>query len=71
MTAKILNYPHDPNEIKWLMSQEKILKEDLRIHETYDERVETRRKLRKVQEKLSKVIRDITLQSISWEALRK
>tara|TARA_B000000460_G_scaffold241095_1_gene207324 strand:- start:553 stop:768 length:216 start_codon:yes stop_codon:yes gene_type:complete len=71
MTAKILNYPHDPNEIKWLMSQEKILKEDLRIHETYDERVETRKKLRKVQEKLSKVIRDITLQSISWEALRK
>ena len=49
----------------------KILKEDLRIHETYDERVETRKKLRKVQEKLSKVIRDITLQSISWEALRK
>jgi len=71
MTAKILNYPHDPNEIKWLMSQEKILKEDLRIHETYDERVETRKKLKKVQEKLSKVIRDITLQSISWEALRK
>ena len=70
MTAKILKYPHDLNEIKWLMSQEKVLKEDLRIQDTYDERVETRKELRKVQEKLSKVIRDITLQSISWEALK-
>ena len=52
MTAKILNYPHDPNEIKWLMSQEKLLKEDLLIQETYDERVETRKELRKVREEL-------------------
>ena len=52
MIAKILNYPHDPNEIKWLMSQEKLLKEDLLIQETYDERVETRKELRKVQEEL-------------------
>jgi len=71
MTAKILNYPHDPNEIKWLMSKEKMLKEDLRRHETYDERVETRRELKKVQEKLSRVIRNSTLQSISWKDLRK
>ena len=71
MSAKILNYPHDPNEIKWLMSKEKILKEDLRIQETYDERVETRKELRKVKEKLSRVIRSSTLQSISWEKLRK
>ena len=71
MSAKILNYPHDPNEIKRLMSKENILKEDLRIQETYDERVETRKELRKVKEKLSRVIRSSTLQSISWEKLRK
>ena len=59
MTAKILNYPHDPNEIKWLMSQEKILEEDLRIQETYDERVETRKELRKVREELNAAIRKI------------
>ena len=71
MSAKILNYPHDPNEIKRLMSKEKLLKEDLRIQETYDERVETRKELKKVKEKLSRVIRSSTLQSISWEKLRK
>ena len=52
MTAKILKYPDSPEEIKWLMSQEKILKEDLRIQETYDERVEIRKELKKVQEEL-------------------
>ena len=71
MTAKILNYPHDPNEIKWLLSQEKILEEDLRIQETYDERVETRKELRKVREKLSRVIQSCLLQSITWKDLRK
>ena len=71
MTAKILNYPHDPNEIKRLMSKEKLLKEDLRIQETYDERVETRRELKKVKEKLSRVIQSSLLQSITWKDLRK
>jgi len=66
MTAKILNYPHDPNEIKWLMSKEKLLKEDLRIQETYDERVETRRELKKVRLELSAV-----LHSITWKELKK
>ena len=66
MSAKILNYPHDPNEIKWLMSQEKMLKEDLRKHETYDERVETRRELKKVRKELSTV-----LHSITWKDLKK
>jgi len=56
MSAKILNYPHDPNEIKWLMSKEKLLKEDLRIQETYDERVEIRKELRKVREELKSKI---------------
>ena len=66
MSAKILNYPHDPNEIKWLMSKEKLLKEDLRIQETYDERVETRRELKKVRLELSAV-----LHSITWKELKK
>ena len=52
MTAKILNYPNNPDELKWLMSQEEILMEDLEIQETYDERVETRKELRKVREEL-------------------
>ena len=66
MTAKILKYPDSPEEIKWLMSQEKILKEDLRIQETYDERVETRRQLKKVRLELSAV-----RHSITWKALKK
>ena len=66
MTAKILNYPNNPEEIKWLMSKEKILKEDLRIQETYDERVETRRELKKVRLELSAV-----LHSITWKDLKK
>ena len=71
MSAKILNYPHNPNEIKRLMSKEKLLKEDLRIQETYDERVETRKELKKVKEKLSRVIQSSLLQSITWKDLRK
>ena len=66
MTAKILKYPDSPEEIKWLMSQEKILKEDLRIQETYDERGETRRQLKKVRLELSTV-----LHSITWKDLKK
>ena len=34
------------------MSQEKLLKEDLLIQETYDERVETQKELRRVQKEL-------------------
>ena len=66
MTAKILKYPDSPEEIKWLMSKEKLLKEDLRIQETYDERVETRRQLKNVRLELSTV-----LHSITWKDLKK
>ena len=52
MTAKILNYPNNPDELEWLMSQERLLWEDLQKQETYDERVETRKELKKVQEEL-------------------
>ena len=71
MTAKILKYPDNPEEANWLLAQEKVLKEDLRIQETYDERVETRRELKKVKEKLSRVIQSSLLQSITWKDLRK
>ena len=57
MTAKILKFPNNPDEIKWLMSQEEILMEDLRIQDTYDERVETRKELKKVREELKKELR--------------
>ena len=50
--VKILKFPNNPEEIKWLMSQEEILMEDLEIQETYDERVETRKELRRVQKEL-------------------
>ena len=60
MTAKILKYPDSPEEIKWLISQEKMLKEDLRIQETYDERMVTRRQLKKVRLELSAVLHSIT-----------
>ena len=66
MTAKILKYPDNPQEANWLIAQEKILKEDLRIQETYDERVETRRELKKVRLELSTV-----LHSITWKELKK
>ena len=66
MTAKILKYPDNPQEVNWLLTQEKILKEDLRIQETYDERVETRRELKKVRLELSTV-----LHSITWKDLKK
>jgi len=39
------------------MSQEKILQDDLRKHETYDERVETRKLLKENREKLDVLIR--------------
>jgi len=64
--AQILKFPTNPEEVKWLMSKEKLLKEDLRIQETYDERVETRRELKKVRKDLSAV-----LHSITWKELKK
>ena len=64
--AQILRFPSNPEEVKRLMSKEKLLKEDLRIQETYDERVETRRELKKVRLELSTV-----LHSITWKELKK
>ena len=64
--AQILKFPSNPEEVKWLMSKEKLLKEDLRIQETYDERVEPRKELKKVRLELSTV-----LHSITWKELKK
>ena len=55
--AQILQFPNDTKEIQSLMSQEKILQDDLRKHETYDERVETRKLLKENREKLYGLIK--------------
>ena len=55
--ARVLKFPNDTKEIQSLMSQEKILQDDLRKHETYDERVETRKLLKENREKLYGLIK--------------
>ena len=69
--AKILKFPNNPESIQELMKEETLLQESINRSETYDERVETRKELRKVKEKLSKVIQSCLLQSITWKELRK
>ena len=44
--ARVLKFPNDTKEIQSLLSLEKLLQDDLRKHETYDERVETRKLLK-------------------------
>ena len=56
--AKILQFPSNPEEIQYLLSKEEILEEDLYNHETYEERVETRKELKKVREELSAKIKN-------------
>ena len=56
--AQILQFPSNPEEIQFLLSKEEILEEDLCKHETYEERVETRKELKKVREELSAKIKD-------------
>ena len=55
--AKVLKFPNDTKEIQSLLSQEKILQDDLSKHETYDERDETRILLKENREKLDVLIR--------------
>ena len=64
--AQILKFPTNPESVKELMRKELLLKEDLNKSETYDERVEIRRELKKVRLELSTV-----LHSITWKDLRK
>ena len=56
--AQVLQFPSNPKEIQFLLSKEEILKEDLYNHETYEERVETRKELKKVREELSAKIKN-------------
>ena len=56
--AQILQFPSNPEEIQYLLSKEEILEEDLYKHETYEERVETRKELKKVREELSAKIKN-------------
>ena len=50
--VQILRFPSDPESVKELMREETLLTDELNRSETYDERVETRKELRKVQEEL-------------------
>ena len=56
--AQILQFPSNPEEIQSLLTKEEILEEDLYNHETYEERVETRKELKKVREELSAKIKN-------------
>ena len=51
-TAQILKFPSNPESVKQLKLEETLLIEDLNRSETYDERVEIRKELRKVREEL-------------------
>ena len=55
--AWVLKFPNDTKEIQSLLSLEKLLQDDLRKHETYDERVETRKLLKENREKLYGLIK--------------
>ena len=55
--ARVLKFPNDTKEIQSLLSLEKLLQDDLRKHETYDERVDTRKLLKENREKLDGLIK--------------
>ena len=55
--ARVLKFPNDTKEIQSLLSLEKLLQDDLRKHETYDERVEPRKLLKENREKLDGLIK--------------
>ena len=55
--VQILRFPSDPESIKELMREETLLTDELNRSETYDERVEVRKDLRQVREKLHEAIK--------------
>ena len=55
--AQILQFPNDTEKIQSLLSLEKVLQDDFRKHETYNERVETRKLLKENREKLDGLIK--------------
>ena len=54
--AQILKFPTNPESVKELMRTGLLLEEELNRVETYDERVEIRKELRKVREDLKSKI---------------
>jgi len=55
--ARILKFPSNPESIQELMREETLLMEELNRVETYDERVEVRKDLRQVRERLREAIK--------------
>ena len=64
--ARILKFPNDTKEIQSLLSLEKLLQDDLRKHETYDERVDTRKLLNENREKLYGLIKQPNKNKTLW-----
>ena len=57
--AQILRFPSNPETVKQLKKDETLLLEELNRSELYDERVEVRKNLRQVRERLHEVIKHI------------
>ena len=55
--AQILRFPSNPELVKELKVEESLLIEDLNRSELYDERVEVRKNLRQVRERLYEAIK--------------
>lgn len=55
--AQILRFPNNPELVKELKVEELLLLEDLNRSETYDERIEIRKDLRDIREKLYEAIK--------------
>ena len=55
--AQILRFPSNPETVKQLKMDETLLIEELNRVETYDERVEVRKDLRQVRERLHETIK--------------
>ena len=55
--AQILRFPSNPKTVKQLKKDETLLMEELNRVETYDERVEVRKNLRQVRERLYEAIK--------------
>ena len=55
--ARILKFPSNPESIQELMREETLLMEEVNRVETYDERVEVRKDLRQIRERLREAIK--------------
>ena len=55
--AQVLKFPSNPESIQELMKEEALLQESINRSETYDERVEVRKDLRQIRERLREAIK--------------